>query len=59
MVEYGNMVQFGPGPWQNYIVNVETGRTIKMERRGGSFAIKANFAKGLEEGTKVFSRQAW
>ena len=35
LVERGNVVSFGPGPSDNYIQSIETGRKIPMERRGG------------------------
>ncbi len=60
LVEKGNMVQFGPTRGRTkYITNVETGKTIKMEKRGGPFAIKANFAKRLERDRNGFPWQAW
>ena len=40
LVEKGNVVQLGPELWQNYIMNVETGKKIMMEKRGGSFVIR-------------------
>ena len=61
LVERGNVVSFGPGPSDNYIQSIETGRKIPMERRGGSFVIKAHFVKeisstaGVESG---FTRRA-
>ena len=58
LVEKGNVVQFGPEPWQNYITNMETGEKIMMEKKSGSFAIKANFAKKVEEDKTRFARQA-
>ena len=58
LVEKGNVVQFGPEPKQNYIMNVQTGKRIEMERKGGSFVIGANFVKKLET-AGVFPRQAW
>ena len=60
LVERGHVVSFGPGPEDNYIQNVETSKKIPMEKRGGSFVIKAHFvkeiceAKGAESG---FTRQ--
>ena len=59
LVERGNVVSFGPGPNDNYIKNVETGKTIPMEKRGGSFVIKAHFVIELEakEDEPGFTRQ--
>ena len=59
LVEIGNVVQLGPEPWQNYIMNVETGKKFMMEKRGGSFVIKAHFVKKLEGDKAGFPRQAW
>ncbi len=53
MVERGNAVQFGPEPEQNYITNVQSGKKIVMEKKGGSFVIKADFVKKLGEHTTV------
>jgi hypothetical protein len=57
-VEKGSVVQFGPEQWQNYIMNMDTGKKIMMEKKGGSFAIKANFVKKVEEDKTGFARQA-
>ncbi len=59
LVERGNVVSFGPGPSENYIMNVETGKKIPMEKRGGSFVIKAHFVKeiGAKEVESGFTRQ--
>jgi hypothetical protein len=35
LVERGNVVSFGPGPNDNYIKNVETGKKIPMRDRAG------------------------
>ncbi len=59
LVEEGSLVQLGPGPWQNYIMNVEAGKTIKMEKSDGTFVVEDTFATRLEGKTKGFSRQAW
>ena len=58
LVKKGNIVSFGPRPEQNYIYNPETGKNIEMERRGGSFIIKANFMKEIDEEAPVFTGQA-
>ena len=50
LVEKGSVVMFGPEPHQNYILHVATGRRIPMERRGGTFVIKAHFVKELASG---------
>ena len=57
LVEKGNVVQFGPEPEHNYIMNVETGKRIMMERKGGSFVIAANFVTKLGA-SAGFARQA-
>ena len=59
-VEQGNVASFGPGPGHNYIKNLETGKKIPMERRGGSFVIKTHFvteAADTEEEDPSFTRQ--
>ena len=58
LVERGNVVQFGPEPEQNYIQHIETGRKIMMEKKGGSFVIKANFVQKVESAVAGFTRQA-
>ena len=59
-MERGNVASFGHGPRYNYIMNVETRRKILMERRGGSFVIKAHFVKeiGTKEAASGFTWQA-
>ena len=60
LVERGNLVSFGPGPGDNYIKNLETGKKIPMERRGGSFVLKAHFVTevaGTEEEDPGFTRR--
>ena len=54
LVEKGNVVSFGPEPHQNYIHNLGTGRKTPMEKKGGSFVIKAHFMKEMDQG---FPRQ--
>ena len=54
LVEKGNVVSFGPEPSQNYIHNVQTGKKIMLEKKGGAFVIKAHFVKEIEAG---FTRQ--
>ena len=61
LIEKGNVVSFGPEPADNYIKHAETGRKIPMERRGGSFVIKAHFVVELADGEEAepgFTRQA-
>ncbi len=55
LVERGNVSQFGPEPEQNYILHVESGRKIMMEKKGGSFIINANFVQKVEAATAGFS----
>ena len=59
LVERGNVVSFGPTPSDNYIKNRETGKMIPMERKGGSFILRADFVKEIDvkELGPVFSRQ--
>ena len=60
LVERGNVVSFGPGPGHNYIKNFEAGKKIPMERRGGSFVLKAHFVTEVadtEEADPGFTRQ--
>jgi hypothetical protein len=54
LVDWGMVVSLGPEPNQNYILNVQTGRKIAMEKKGGAFVIKAHFVKEVEAG---FTRQ--
>ena len=58
LVEKNNIVQFGPEPWHNYILNLETNKKIMMEKKGGSYVIKTNFVKWIKDGEQVFQRQA-
>ncbi len=57
LIERGNVVQFGPEPEHSYIMNIRSGKKIMMERKGGSFVIKADFAQGFR-GHEGFARQA-
>ena len=50
LVERGNIVSFGAEPSQNYILHIESGRRIAMEKKGGSFVIKAEFVMDPESG---------
>ena len=65
LTEKGNIVQFGGEAGQSFIANAATGKKIMMEKRGGSFVIKAQFVKRLSEvqarkasGSAGFARQA-
>jgi hypothetical protein len=51
ITEKGNIVQFGPGDEDSFIMNKATGLRINMVRKGGSYVIPAEM---LEEG---FQRQ--
>ena len=55
LVERGSTVHFGMEPQDNYIYNTHTAVKIPMERRGGSFVIKAHFMKELSEAEPVFT----
>lgn len=57
LVEKGNVVSFGPEPNENFILNKSTGKKIMMEKKGGSFVVKANFVADLAaDAEAVFSR---
>jgi hypothetical protein len=43
IAEKGNIVQFGPGESDNFIMNVATGRKINMVRKAGSYVIEADY----------------
>lgn len=55
LVERGNVVSFGPEEKDNYIHHPTSGKTIPMEKKGGSFIIRAHFVKDLNE--PVFAGQ--
>ena len=57
LTEKGNIVQFGADPGDSYIKNKVTGMVIPMERKGGSFVIKAKFVKEMMMGEPDFTRQ--
>ena len=60
LVENGNVVSFGPKPDRNYILNIASGRRIDMEKKKGSFVIKAHFVKEVTGGSEEeagFTRQ--
>ncbi len=50
-------MNFGPEADQNLIQNVQTGKKIMMEKKGGALVIKAHFAKDLEAGFTRLVRQ--
>ena len=54
LTEKGNVVQFGPGLDQNFILNVQSGKKIMLHRRGGSYVMKVEYVKW----TPVFQGQA-
>ena len=58
LVERGNAMQFGPKPENNYILHDESGRKIILEKKGGSFVIKAYFVQNVEATNPGFTRQA-
>ena len=39
LCERGNVVQFGPEPHHNFVMNVATGERISMRRRGNSWVL--------------------
>ena len=58
LVERGNVVSFGPEPHQCYIRHLSSKKTIPMEKKGGSFIIRAHFVKALDEQEPVFTGPA-
>ena len=55
LVERGSVVKFGPKDEDNFIHNVGTGTRIPLQRKGGSFVIRAHFMKELAEQEQLFS----
>ena len=45
--EAGNVVQFGPRPEGNFIMNVGSNDKVCLRRKGNSFALKAESAEAL------------
>ena len=45
LCERGNLVQFGPEPHQNFVMNVATGERLTMLRRGNSWVLPGEFAE--------------
>lgn len=43
--EKGNVVQFGPEPRHNYIMNIATGERLFMKRRGNSWVLPGEIAE--------------
>jgi hypothetical protein len=46
IVDEGNVVVFGPGPWGSFIQNVHTGEKIFMTRKKGTYVIQVEFEGG-------------
>ena len=42
LLEKENIVQFGPEPKNNFIMNVESSKKIVMQRKGRLFVIETN-----------------
>ena len=57
LTEKGNLVQFGADPGESFIKNKMTGNIIPMERKGGTFVIKAKFVQEMLVDEPVFTRQ--
>ena len=58
LIEKNNVVQFGPKPEQNFILNLDTNKKVMMERKGGSYVIQAHFVKWIADADEVFARPA-
>ena len=43
IVDEGNVVVFGPGPWGSFIQNVQSGERIPMERKKGTYVIRVEY----------------
>ena len=46
IVDEGNVVVFGPGPWGSFIQNVQNGEKIFMTRKKGTYVIAVDFQGG-------------
>ena len=46
IVEQGNVVQFGKQPGHSFIMNVDTGDKLLLERPGNSWVIPGTLARG-------------
>ena len=51
VVDEGNVVVFGPGPWGSFIQNVHSGEKLFMERRKGTYVIKVKY-EGKQQAPK-------
>ena len=49
IVDEGNVVVFGPGPWGSFIQNLASGEKIPMERRKGTYVIKVEYPGGAKK----------
>ena len=45
LCEKGNIVQFGPKPQHNYVMNVETGERLQMAKRGNCWVLPGEFGE--------------
>ena len=52
VVDEGNVVVFGPGPWGSFIQNVQSGEKIFMERKKGTYIIKVKYDGKADRGQK-------
>ena len=43
IVDEGNVVVFGPGPWGSFIQSVQSGEKIFMTRKKGTYVIQVEF----------------
>ena len=46
IVDEGNVVVFGPGPWGSFIQNVGSGEKIFMERKRGTYVMRVKYEEG-------------
>ena len=53
IVDEGNVVVFGPGPWGSLIQNVQSGEKIMMTRRKGTYVIAVDFLGGEKKKSRV------
>ena len=60
LTEKGNVVQFGPEEHQNFVLNLQTNKKIRLHRRGGSYVLKVEYMKWIPDSgsTSVFQRPA-
>ena len=52
IVDEGNVVVFGPGPWGSFIQNVQSGEKIMMTRKKGTYVISVDFLGGEKKKTR-------